>query len=409
MANAYWIGRAKAVAQVTTITFSAYTSGTTYTLTVNGKSVTFTATTSVEQDILTGLQAAWTNATEAEFSEATALGTAGTGLVLTGVTAGQTFTVTASVTSGTPTVTATTAATGPNHWSNAENWQGGSSPSASDDIILRDSAVSILYGLVDATNYTSVTVEASYTGEIGLPATNAAGYPEYRQRELKLGNGASAIALTIGLGEGNFSPFINYDCNGAECNATIYGSGNSTSSERPVTIRNTGASSDIAVHGGQCYFTAASSGTIATLRVLPYDNANVDVWVDSVTSAGVITASGGILTVEGASTSIEASENAVVTFLGTATCPTVNVSSGAQVNWNSSAGITTRLRSYPGGTVSFAGHGSAKTVAAANLYSGGSILDPLGIITWTADIVLEGCKIEDVNLDLGRGRTVGVS
>ena len=71
MATNRFLGRAKARANVITVQVTAYDAATTYSLTVNGKSVTTIAAGSVNATA-TALAAAWNAATEAEFAEQTA-------------------------------------------------------------------------------------------------------------------------------------------------------------------------------------------------------------------------------------------------------------------------------------------------------------------------------------------------
>jgi len=407
MAVIKWKGGAQAVAQVTTITFSAYTSGQTYTVVINGKSVSYTAAASTAADVVSGLQAAIAASGGAEFSTMTASGT--TTLILTGNNPGEPTTITASATGGiTATVTATTAATGPNHFNNANNWIGGALPSAADDLVFEDSTYSVLYALEDTTNYGDITIDSTFTGEIGLPVQNATGYREYRPRFLKLGDGTSSYALTVGLGTGRQPTRVLIDANAADVAAKIYNSGQGISDEMPIVIKNTGGASTLDVYSGKVHVDADSSGSLTTLRITPADggNNNVYVLIDETVAAGAIIQTGGMLEVRGSASSIDASNNAQARFLLAAACPVIVAATGGTVYWESTAGVTTSINVHFGGSIDFARNVSAKTVAACVLYAGGTIKDPSGIVTWTTGVDLLGCSIRDVTLDLGRGRTI---
>lgn len=407
MAVVKWKGGAQAVAQVTTITFSAYTSGQTYTVVINGKSVSYTAAASTAADVSSGLQAAIAASGGAEFSTMTASGT--TSLILTSNNPGEPTTITASATGGiTATVTATTAATGPNHFNNANNWIGGALPSAGDDLVFEDSSYGVLYALEDTTNYGDITIDSTFTGEIGLPVQNAAGYREYRPRFLKLGDGTSSYALTVGLGTGRQPPRVFIDANAADVAAKIYNSGQGISDEMPVIIRNTGGASTLDVYSGKVHVDADSSGSLTTLRITPADGGtnNVYVLIDETVAAGAIIQTGGTLEVRGSASSIDASNNAQARFVLAAACPVIVVATGGTVYWESTAGVTTSINVHAGGSIDFARNVSTKTVAAAVLYAGGTIKDPSGIVTWTTGVDLLGCSIQDVTLDLGRSRTI---
>lgn len=138
MASTGWRGDAQAVAQVSRITPGSVTSGDTFTVTVNRKEVTFIATAATVGNVTAGLAAALavvgpsgTSAAQIpEFAEFTPSDQS-TYVQLTGVTKGVPFTV-ATTDSGTSTVSDSTPteATGPNHYSDADNWSGGAAPTS---------------------------------------------------------------------------------------------------------------------------------------------------------------------------------------------------------------------------------------------------------------------------------------
>lgn len=405
MATQKWRGAAASVAQVTTITFSAYTSGQTYTLTCNGKDISYTAAASTIGDVVDGLIAALAATSELEFADFTAA--SNSGLVLTAVTAGVPFTVTASATGGiTATVTETTAATGPNFFDNADNWEGGSVPSASDDLVFEQSSVSLLYALEDTTNYGDITIDSTYTGSIGLPVDNASGYREYRPRFLKLGDGTSAFAITIGQGTGGQSPRILIDGNDATFTATIYGTGTSTSSEYAVELKNFDNSSTIDIYGGSVLLDADTSGAFSALRITPAGFASPTVSVAAEVTGGTVACAGGNLSIAGTVTSIDASGGASVTVTNAGTAATVSTSTGATVLWQTTAGIATKLNIYGGGVADFSANGAAKTVANLEIFATGTLIDSEAILTYTNGIIVSGCKLSDVNVDVGRNQTI---
>lgn len=407
MATKTWRGGAAAVAQVTTITYSAYTSGQTYTITCNQKSLSFTATASTLANVIDGLVALLEAATDAEWVEVSAVNSSG--LVLTAVTAGKPFTITSTATGAiTATVTETTAATGPNHFDEGANWEGGTAPVAADDLVFADSSYSVMYGIVDTgNNYGDITVDSTFTGEIGLPADNPGGYREYRPRFLKLGDGSGAFAVTIGQGQGGQSSRILIDANAGTVTGAIYNTGNGLSNDIAVVIKNGDSSSEYDIYGGSVHLDCDTSASMAALRITP-DNGSAAVLCDQGVACGAVTIAGGQLEIRGSATSITASAGAQVTVSNSAACGTVSVSDGANVRWNSTGNISTALFSYNRGLITFAGNSDSKTVAAATIYSGGSILDPHGCVTWSAGVVMTSTTLEEVTLNLGRGKTVSV-
>lgn len=408
MAVKKWRGGAAAVGQATRITFSAYTIGVVYTVTINGKSLSFTATAGTSANVSDGLVAAWQATTEPEFSEVTP--STSSGLLLTAITLGVPFTVTASATGGvTATVAEVTAPTGPNWFDNAQNWEGGSLPSAGDALVFELSSVDVLYGLVSTTNFASLTFDSTFTGAVGLPATNSRGYREYRSRFLKLGDGTSAYAVVIGLGNGRQATRILLDAFDTDAAIQVYGSGNAGADELPIVIKNAGSASTLDQFGGSVKLDADSSATFAAIRVTPGSNSQSRLVSGPLVANGAVTAAGGDIELQGNSTSITASNRANVRTVLAALCPTVTVGDGARVNWGSSENITTKAVIQSQGTLDFSGSADPKTVAACDIYPGGSLLDPVGVVTFTAGIAVKGSKLSDVVLDLGRNRTVNVS
>jgi len=196
MATRQWNGSAIPVTQVTTIQVTAYDVATTYSVTLNLKTISVIAAGSVAATAA-ALATAWGNVGSADFQEVSASSNGVDTLVLTAVTAGKPFTVTKAVSGGAGTlgsVTAATACSGPNFWDIAANWVENSVPAAGDDVII-NAGPSILYNIdQNAVTLTSLTVGPNYpsSSQIGLPSSTSpsnpsAGYPEYRTQRLKIG------------------------------------------------------------------------------------------------------------------------------------------------------------------------------------------------------------------------------
>lgn len=169
MASNRWLGRAQAIAQVDTVTMSGagdWVTGDTITLTINTKSLVVTVGASLtDADVAITVKEAWKNETFtdttasktpadggqdiAEHAEITAT-VSGDVVTLTHDTPGTPFTLTVTeVSSGDETATeaTATAATGPNHYDNPDNYDLGVLPVTGDDLFVDDSSVSILYAL----------------------------------------------------------------------------------------------------------------------------------------------------------------------------------------------------------------------------------------------------------------------
>jgi len=262
MATKIWRGDALAVAQIDTLTPANVAVDDVFTATINGKSISFTATAATVANVVTGIVAAW-NATEIpEFAEVTATDST-THVTLTADTAGKPFTVTASATQGggaddqTFTQATTTANAGPNVYA-AANFRDASDnsmglPGAGDTLIIKDTDVSILYSMDrsgDGT-LTEIQIDADFTGEIGLPRLNQDhdggaehDYDEYRYTFLNI----KATTVYIGAGSGSGSPRLKIE-NPENASITwVYSSGSSPDEAHPIQLE--GASALLYVTGG---------------------------------------------------------------------------------------------------------------------------------------------------------------
>ena len=219
MATNRWRGDAPAIAQVTTLTVGGLPSaGQVYGVTINGKTISYTAGSSATNaSITTGLCALLVlNTTPPEFQEAIWTNDGVSVITATAATAGVPFTLTASATgAGTLTAATTTPSVGPNHADSPANWSLGSLPGTGDDVLI-DGGADLLYGLgnLTAAALDSFRVKASFVGAIGLPVRNtsgigigsSAGYVEYRPREYPIGSG---VPVTIGEGPGAGPNLVN--------------------------------------------------------------------------------------------------------------------------------------------------------------------------------------------------------
>lgn len=404
MALKRWIGAASAVAQVTKVTFSSYASTETYTITVNGKDISFTSVTGTNSEIWAGLVSAWEASAVPEAVEIVA--SVDTGVVLTSRVAGVPFVVSASATTGTATVTGVTAATGPNHFANDDNWEGGSAPSAADDLLFADSSIDLLYGLAVGIALGTITIDRSFTGRIGLPRINSNGYQEYRQRYLELDADATVV---IGAGSGIGSSRLLIDGGANVVTAEVYAASQGENNDRAVQFTNLDDASTLSVFGASVEVSGA--GGLAALDVIARQDSSTapDVAIKGGAVAGVVRASGQNAKVylEGNATSIDATAGCQVTVASAATCPTVSVSNTATVFWDSSGAISTDLFVYGGGIASFARRAVSRTVADAHVHTGGTIDDPFQSVTWTAGVTLVGLLAE-VKLNLGRNITLTI-
>ena len=144
MATRRWRGDAKNVAQVNTITPANVGAGNTFTVTINGKDITFTATAATVANVTAGLVALLNASLTPEFAEITYTDST-THVTGTADSPGKPFTQTSSAAGGTATnTTATpTANQSQNDVNNADNWDS-AVPTTGDDVFIQDTDVSLL-------------------------------------------------------------------------------------------------------------------------------------------------------------------------------------------------------------------------------------------------------------------------
>jgi hypothetical protein len=416
MATNTWEGGAAAVAQVDTVTPANVEVGDIFTITINGKSVSFTATEATVSNVTAGIVALFNASEEPEFAEITAAD-ATTHVTLTADTAGVPFTATASATNGGAADTQTftraesVANSGPNDANVASNWSTGSVPAGGDDLVFENSAVDCLYHLESLGNESSLTIKRSYTGKIGLPRSNANGYVEYRPTALALGTAITSI--DIGQGDGSGSSRINLAIGNLSAGLTInvhYTAGRVLTGVPPILIT-TGTQSDdttLVVNRGDVgvAFHTGDTAVIDILEVGYVTSQTVDAKVtlgSGVSPLTTVTKSGGILYCDSAIVTL-VNHAGTVYLGGSATVTTATVNEGT-LYYNSS-GTATTINVAGLGTLDFRQDSRDRTVTNATIHKGGKIYDPSKTVTWTNGIDVYYCGLSDVTLDLGDHLTV---
>jgi len=404
MATVVFRGDAKEVAQVSTATPANVEVNDVFTLTINGKTVSFTATANTVANVTAGLNTAWNASTEPEFSEITAVDST-TCVTLTADTAGYPFTVTGSATEGgvantqTLVVANTVVASGPSCVSVASNWSGGSLPANGDTVVFEYGDVDALYGLDALAGIVvdKIVHSNSFTGDVGLPRENANGYIEYRERYFKVGFNTADLGLGEGDGTGRFM------LNAANSDApviNIYNSGASEETGIPaVLVTDTGANSVVNINRGDVgiAFFAGEVASVSDLNVGYIDNVTGDSTVrcGSGCTLTTIDKSGGDLAIETNATTIN-QDGGTTAFRGAATLTTLNLNGGTFYDESSGTITTTTIladaiydkrRSMVG-----------KTMTNVSVYKGAQFYDPMGTVTLTNGVDFQKCRLSDVTI-----------
>lgn len=206
------------------------------------------------------------------------------------------------------TVATPTAATGPHHYNNANNWVEGAIPVDADDVVFEHSSVDCLYGLAQsAVTPASFTVKASYTGKIGLePHTGS--YTEYRDQYLALGDAddTTNMVVRIGEGPGSGSPMIRIDNGDGQATIDVFNTGSPSSATLPAfTWKGSHASNAMRVYKGSVGIgvQAGEVAVLTTLHVAYVSRIDDDAEVvcGDLAKPGTVTQTGGTLIIGGRS------------------------------------------------------------------------------------------------------------
>ena len=415
MATVRFTGNAPEIAQVDTLTVGGTVEiGDKFICTMNGKTLSVSATTTSTSTTASEIATAWnalSSAAYPEFAEVTALAASAT-VILTADTAGKPFTVTVSTTESdgsaadaqTFTKSSTTTNSGPADWAVAANWSGGAVPVNSDDVIIENTSQDILYSLdQSAVTLTSLAIKANYTGKLGLPKQNPGGYNEYRTDFLAIG----ATTITIGEGPGSGSGRIKLNQGAAQTAVTVRNTGSSVETGLPALLwKGTHASNLVSVFKGSVGVAVfgGETATIATLRVDYVSNVSgdADVRLGSGVTLTTITKPGGTLEVNSNATTITHLGGTLHHISGTITTLTID---GGEV-YSYGVGTITTINVGSGAKADFGRAVLGITVTNCNLYEKGTLLDPNGRVTFSNGIVCVRTDLPNVTLNVGHNRTL---
>jgi hypothetical protein len=443
MATKRWTGNAIDVAQVTKWTvINTWATNDTATVGVNGKELVLTVgtastVTDVAADIVamingtaagTGYSRTETGDNVPELQNITAANVAGV-ITLTADDAGVPFTVTIeeTVVAGSGEITAngdTTAATGKNFFSDADNWSPNGVPVDSDDILFEDNSVSVLYGLSQGSlTPTSIKIKQNYTGEIGLPLTNtddpANPYAEYRGDYLVIGNATDAkdIQIEIGEGDGAGSGRLKIDTDDSEVSYSIVNSGPRADSSLPaILLQIFDANSTLEIDKGDVGVGYNNSTLdMASIKVGWLTDQIGDsslVLNDGIDSPVQITQTGGSIALNGSGayvTTLTIYGGETITGTEVTSMVIVTVEAGT-FDYRGDGTITTLIVGSDA-TATFGHNQQSRTVTNCSLYEGGTLRDPAKTVTWTNGIDLQHTSIHDgntekVTLDIGTHLTI---
>jgi hypothetical protein len=404
MSTRVWIAAATTTPQVDSVTPASVGIGNDFTVSVNGKTATYRATAATVANVTAGLAAAIGASTEPEIQELTAVDNT-TNILVTGPDDGRPFTLTATAAvgagAGSPTNTrgAVTAPVSVHDFGAAANWSGGAVPVTADDVIYDGtSTVDCLYGMNQSgVTLASLTIAANYTGNIGLPARNDAGYSEYREQYLRIG----ATVATVGSGDGSGSGRVKLNTGSVQTALSVLSTGGASGSEPAALLfKGTHASNVVNVGAGSVGIAALASevATVATLRVGAGSGQGTPAVVcgPGVTLTTLVQ-DGGSVTLNAAVTTATLIDGTLTSFAGNVT--TANIDGGTF--FYEGTGTIGTLNVSAGGTADFTRDPRPRTVTNCTVQTNATLRNTFMTAAFTNPVVVNRAALTDVTIDFG--------
>lgn len=329
----------------------------------------------------------------------------------TGALAGKPWTlgVTVSVTGDENALEATpTAATSQFHADQVDNYSGNALPTGGTDTLIFDhGSIDVRWGLNYATTLTNITKYKTYTGNVGLPETNADNsskpYHEYRDTYLTC-TGCTTVNLEVGDGPGSSRFKLNTGSGQSAIN--VFGRGTRIDATPCIlwkgthnsnTVNNLAGDIGIAFYGGEV-------ATVATLVTGDGPQSAASTVCGSGCTLTTVTLNGGTQSTASAITT--ANQNGGTWTHTSGTVTTANIYGGTHYP-NGGATYTT-LNLYGGTFDASKGNASFTVTNTVQLWKGASYIDSQGR---SGNIVfkLNGCTLTDVRILLPAGKTFTVS
>lgn len=409
MATVTWVGRQRARAQRGTLTVGTADTGGTITVTVGGrKSVIITPTTTNTTTTATEIAEACAASAEPEFAEIT-WESATNVVTFTGPDDGAPITVakTDGGSNSTTLVLSATAPLSPHDVGDAANYSGNALPTGGDTLVFEASDVDAKYNAAALTGVTLAAVirRASFTGRLGLPAENPAGYVEYRTAEVEL----DAPAVLIEMADGDAAEQIRIrSVSSSAVTFTVQGDGSTAAvGGEVVQVRGLPASSILCANGGSVA-VAPLAGQTATVLTLLAQNATV--WLGSGVTLGAATFTDCTFRLDCSATTLTMLEGGSGDVRGAAAVGNsgLKVYAGT-LTWRSTGATGNSPLVGPAGTLDFSQAPAAVTVGGTvALYPGATWRDPASkVASYSLNTV--NCGLGAVTTDVGVNRTLAVS
>jgi hypothetical protein len=364
MATVQWTGGGPSQTQVETATVTGVAAGGTLTATIGVHSVTYVCTSgdttaSAAQSLFNLLTAA---GVPGEFAELVYDNPSNGVITVTSPTSGYPFTIAFVGGLGASISQAhTTANLSPSDVTLAANWlRNGVAalPQNGDDLVIANSSIPLLWNLDKLFIIPlSVTRYQSFTGTIGLPDQNPAGYLEYRATDLTLGTAGSSSSLGGGGGGGGSIPAQTtmllgagttgggpgrerYNLQGQKTVLTVLASGSALDATA-VRFRGTNGANTVSVVSTSLGIALGATETSSFSSAVVGGGGTL-VTGGIVTVSGAVTVTGGSAVLASAPPTLNALSGSQITVTAAeATFPAILAANGSQFTWLSDSTVTT--------------------------------------------------------------------
>ena len=423
-------GGARARAQVETYTVGSATNGQIFGITINNKTISYTAGGAETTTTIAAALKALLAATDAppEFQEITWTQAAAV-ITMTAKTAGKpVVTAVSASTTGTLTKATTTANVGPEVWSEATNWDGGAIPANGDDVWIK---APVRYDLDNATMMAlalaSLNIPLDIEDAVGLPEINednsSLPYGEYRSTFLRFTVPPTTVNVGDGV-DGNGSGLLRLDlgqtANAATTTINVFNTADSVVDGveallLKVTKTGTGANTlnvtrgsvGVAVLPGE---TSTFADGSVRVGYISSQESDAEVRFGSgVAMPATLLKTGGKMTVASNMTTLN-HRGGELTVNGAATLTTGNYDKGT-INWNSS-GTQTTVNGGSDVILNFNGDPRTKIITTLAPKQGFKLIDDQGIVTVTNGIAMTQLDLKiqgELDLSFGPGRTITIT
>lgn len=401
-----YVGNAAVTRQVDTITITGFDAATTYRVTIANKVASVVGVTSAAETA-SALRAAFAAMTDAVFRELASAYTSGSSFTVTGPTDGTPFTLAVSVSGGSGTIsrTATTAPSSPEDGAIAANYSGNALPTNGDTLVFERPNLSVKWGLtaLAAVALAQFTRKSTWNGAIGLPDINpAGGYAEYRTKEFSV----NCVSVRIEQSRQDQAQQIRLlQVSASACAFSVIGDGGGSAvGSEAVEVRGLASTSSVNASGGSVA-VATAAGATATLTGVTATNATVRL------GAGVtltdISLANCQAQIDCGYTNLDVDIGGTV-IVGTAAAGTNTTVDDGTISWRSSGSP---------GTVNIGSGGSFDASLAPAAFAvtdpvtvsgGGSLLDPAGRITRPYELAVSRARLSEVSVDVGTDRVLTV-